>query len=503
MDKVMKEAVSMGLDHDLIDLHRHRITKITNQPVFPIIDTCRLDNGGVLTLEKLYVGDQDDMLEGFTAFVPAAGAASRFFRPLHKVTEYLYSRDYSKLRAELRRLKEIGALDWPLLRNIRDLISLNIYAPDRFLDTERTNPAGLIPSPKALHPCVLEDISFFAVKIEEHRAIGDLAGQAYVVPNGLTEMFAKQVSKHDAEGEVLIMEQGPELSTLRFTVNGEPLQEKEGVLSPVPAGHGVLTSLFARVEKRTRAHSAFIRNIDNIMGTHKEALEVCREFMRFHNFILTHVEKIRSDLEEKRFGNANTTAREIAERILHRVSPHADEVEGDLWYLLAELFHTDMPVSERTPARLVALYNRPVNTLGQVLNTGKDMGGVPVFIDWQGQRVKICLEIPHMTETDVKNIVSDHHKATHFNPVFVACELDTNYVQKDNPFWLLAKKFYRGQDVVYHETLLYETLGNSLNCNVIFVEVPRIIFNPHKSMEDATGKRLKDWGIESESLVSW
>lgn len=503
MDGVTEEAAQIGLDLDLIDLHQHRIKEISHQPTFPIVDTCRLDNGGILPLEKLYVRDQGDIADEFTAFVPAAGAASRFFRPLHKITDYLYSRDYNKLRAELLRLKNVGALDWPLLRNVRDLISLNIYAPDSFLDTERSNPAGLIPFPKALHPCVLEDTSFFAVKIAEHRAIGALAGQVYVIPARFTGLFTDRVSKHNAEGEVLTMEQGPELSTLRFTANGEPLREKDGALSPVPAGHGVLTSLFARVEKRTGAHSAFIRNIDNVMGTQKEALEVCRKVMRFHHFVLIHIDKIRLDLENKRLDAANTVAREITERVLRRVSPHTDMREGDLWYLLAELFHTDVPITERNPDRLIALYDRPVNTLGQVRNTGKDTGGVPVFIDWQGQKVKICLEMPHMTEGDIKNMISDHHRATHFNPVFVACELNADYVQKDNPFWLLAKKFYRDQNAVYHETLLYETLGNSINCNVIFVEVPRIIFNPHKSMADAAGKRLSDWGIEPDSLVSW
>jgi hypothetical protein len=90
----------------------------------------------------------------------------------------------------------------------------------------------------------------------------------------------------------------------------------------------------------------------------------------------------------------------------------------------------------------------------------------------------------------------DPKKATHFNPVFVAAELPSDEMinqMENNPFWLISKKTWKGQDVYYQESILYELLGSSQFTNVIFVEVPRLLFNPHKTLFDAQNKQFVDW----------
>ena len=57
----------------------------------------------------------------------------------------------------------------------------------------------------------------------------------------------------------------------------------------------------------------------------------------------------------------------------------------------------------------------------------------------------------------------------------------------------MAEKTYRGQAVVYYETVLYELIGHSDFANTVFVEVPRQVFHPHKTLRDALDRTLASW----------
>jgi hypothetical protein len=88
---------------------------------------------------------------------------------------------------------------------------------------------------------------------------------------------------------------------------------------------------------------------------------------------------------------------------------------------------------------------------------------------------------------DRKRFLEDPKKATHFNPVCVAAEIPENpraYDLEQCPFWILAEKSMLGEPVVYHEIVLYEVIGNSLTANVLFPEISRRLFHPHKTLLD-------------------
>ena len=104
--------------------------------------------------------------------------------------------------------------------------------------------------------------------------------------------------------------------------------------------------------------------------------------------------------------------------------------------------------------------------------------------------------MPHVSGADRKHFLENPLIATHFNPGFCAVEIpqDADYYSKQNrDFWLMAEKVYRGEQVVYYETVLYELLGNSSFANTVFVEVPRLVFNPHKALRDAMNQSLTSW----------
>ena len=480
---MLDEAEQLGLDRQLIALHLERVTG-GQPPRLPIVDSCRLDNGGILPLLDSF---NDDVSQQFIPFVPAAGAATRFTNIFAEVIDLFAKGNYQAVNNCLADFKKQGLLNCPLTKKFRQLITKSHNLSEQELAEQ--DMAELFPSPKALYPCVVDGASFLDLKLIEHQALGR-ARQVFVIPAGCQEKFTAASKNHDCQ--ISFLEQGMSLSTLRFSQTKRLVVRQNNKLSPVPAGHGVLTALFSKI--KDCAPSAFIRNIDNIMGVNPQTIDVCKKFLAQHHFLLTSVQKIRHALRQRQLEQANAIAQRLHKRLLTSAPRSLTIANADLWLTLHELFHAPLPTIGQADnlEQLLELYSRPVNSLGQVPNSGNDMGGIPVFVNYHGKRIKICLEIPHMTETDRHGLAKE---ASHFNPVFVACELDANYPQAQNPFWLLAEKKYRGEQVCYHETLLYETLGNSLYCNAVFVDVPRSIFNPHKTLNDAVGKHLADWGV--------
>jgi hypothetical protein len=110
--------------------------------------------------------------------------------------------------------------------------------------------------------------------------------------------------------------------------------------------------------------------------------------------------------------------------------------------------------------------------------------------------MKICLEVPHASQDDKRKFLEDPKMASHFNPVFIASEARSDiscYEDENSPFWLLAQKHWKSKQVLYHETLLSEILGNSYLANCVFLEIPRILFNPHKTLDDTIGRTSDSW----------
>ena len=166
-----------------------------------------------------------------------------------------------------------------------------------------------------------------------------------------------------------------------------------------------------------------------------------------------------------------------------------------LWRLQISLFNTNpttfgnLHPGTSEQELLEILYARPVNSLGQVPNLGHDVGGSAVTCESKYGPFTICLELPHASPEDQDRILKNPRVATHFNPVFVAAELiaePSRYEIAELPLWIMAKKQFQGRSVLYHETVLYELLGNNLLANAMFPAVPRLLFNPRKNFLDTS-----------------
>ncbi len=470
-----------GLNPDTIALHRRRLLKALQtqiKPEFTVIDTCRLDNGGLLSADWLNDTDQQAHdLHGYAAFIPAAGAASRY-------------------------LNGLSAAETTKLLTLLD-------EPQAAIDEN-----ALVQHPKAYFPCTPQGPSFLAMKCHEHAVLPGIDQQIFVAPFGHRDAFAAACAKVNVKTPpTLILEQGMQLSTVRFDATGTPVTNADGTLSVVPAGHGMLIELFAEIKNTATMqgiHSLLIRNIDNISGTHAQVRVATAAFLRAHQRLLEQVRKIRAALERAQIDAAADVANSLLPTftapelsVAHQqFLADCTATSRPLWQLQLQLFGLD-PDSARQlwpdiPGieSLRQLYARPVNMLGQVPNSGKDVGGTPVWTRTPRGNVRICLELPHASAADRQAFIADPAKATHFNPVFVAAEIATDlssYQDSRDIFWIMACKQFDGRDVYYHETVLYELLGNSLLANSVFMEIPRFLFNPHKSHNDTLTNRRDDW----------
>lgn len=351
------------------------------------------------------------------------------------------------------------------------------------------------------------------------------------------------------KGRWLITEQGRALSTIRFNMDGSPYTDEEGNYVPVSAGHGELIHLFDSIAAAyPNAECLHIRNIDNVIGTSKDRCEELNIPAEAFRLIRDCIEVLRAKIEDYLFledKNKQELNRIHDQEMFHALSYLSNFISQELAQeginlcfntenkfigipfqsihkIIGNLFHwqplphtiPDMPAWEKTLSWL----EQPLSIFGVVRKEVADIGGGPIFAELpDGTKIKLCIEMPHVDEKDTTEFFGPRGKATHFNPVLAFFELKTNkrafekepalgkkvnYSKLfDDRFWLLTKREYKGVPVCYHETVLHELIGNSATTNLVFIEVPRTLFRPHKSFFDSLGNDRRSYGFD-ETLVS-
>lgn len=420
---------------------------------------------------------------------------------------------------------------------------------DDFLFLKLAEQMSLIPCSGNVMICPAEMNAHFEKQIEKHgnrltremRNIFELARTPFC-PDWLQQKSPNGGSP--GRGEWQVLEQGNSLSTLRFGADGTPYELRTGSYSRVSGGHGELVHLFGDILRSfPEAECLHIRNIDNIIGTGPERRREIQVPSRLFRMIRDGLEAIRAYLaglssenvnsasRVHREGDARGAAATIARLALATHAPDWDQISrmdlpATIARSLAPVFHwQNFPYQAPYNAQvefLDELISKPLSVFGVVRKETGDIGGGPVFSSLpDGQQIKLCMEMPHASAEDREVYFGARGKVTHFNPVLVFFELQTHKPQTFDPknagpanspanqgrpvpigslfddrFWLLAAKEFDGKKVCYHETVLYELIGNSARTNLIFVEVPRTLFNPHKSFIDGLGQDRKSYGFD-------
>lgn len=449
---------SLGLDVRKITHHQKKIYQVLNGEIsteISIKDVCSIENSGVLSWKAL----------------------SALIKNLH-----FYELFKENTEAERHA--------W-----IADFIVTCIPAAGaaaRYWNNVPSDYRTAYGFPKALLPATLEGDTFLDIKLMEQKELMPTRSNAMIVPVGFQKKFQELTSS--SEYPWCILEQTEKLSTIRFQMDGNPYYTKEKLYSPVPAGHGELLHLFKDILNRfPHTKAIHLRNIDNIIGTDPERVKELAMLAESFYLILSALTVVRKQVKEF----VLNPKKSIEKNVIFASS--IAFIKDSYPSLLPSM---ECSTSEDWELVLHSL-NKPLSVFGVVRRENGDQGGGPVFATMpNGKTIKICLEMSHVNEADRNKYFGEGGTLPYFNPVLVFFETQTFEGQHtdfnaliDDDFWLLSKRQYLNSQVYYHETVLYELIGNSEKTNLVFVEVPRSLFKPHKYFIDSIGKTRKAYGL--------
>lgn len=452
---------------------------------FVLTDTCRLDNGNVKILPK-EISQESTNFKNFATLVLAAGAASRYVNPFSAIISAIQDRNCHALKQAFKEFKK-GEYAKSLLPEFLIKAMSDVEKADKSQNVVSWSELQALENlPKALFPCVAEGLTFLQEKILEHKKYGDFFRQYFIVSDGMQKQFE---SLTPDENQVFYLEQNGPLATLRFDKNHQIVNNHLDQPAFVAGGHGSIAALFPQL-KNNGVENVFIRNIDNLSGWSEEVLSATRHFLNFHSWMVGEIKKLRIELGQENLSAAGNIAGTIL-KMLGEI-PCASAFEN-LKILAYSVFSQE--ISQNDTSEFAALFAKPYVTMGQVPNLGNDVGGSPALVEVNGKKIRLCIEGPHVTETDRKKFLENPKLSTHFNPGFTAVEMQEEFnemVLSDHPYWLVAQKKFLGTDVWYHEAILYEMLSSSDKALCLFVEIPRATFKPNKSLLDTIGRSLED-----------
>lgn len=406
-------------------------------------------------------------------FVPASGAASRMFKPLHQ-----YLAADAQAQAQMER-EEPMATFFSRLDDFAFAKQLKLLAPK-----DNNETVSLVLSDKGLaygtHPKGLVAFHKYAdgsvrTAAEEHIAEAEAyclsQGQThvhYTVPVGMEPAFRQKLKpiqeRFGGNVEVSYSIQPPSTDVPALTLDGKPARDKDGHLVFRPGGHGALIGNLNNVD----ADAVFVKNIDNVAhGRFLPEAAVWKKVIAACGLDIKHqVDNLLSEIDR---GN--------------------DSAIDEAINLIKKTFKTQVPSGADKRTFVVDFLNRPLRVCGMVKNEGEPGGG-PFWV--MGKDGILSLQIVESAQMDlndpaVKDIVSH---STHFNPVDLFCCLKdfkgnkfnlASYIDHDAGFQ--TRKSVNGVDVVGME-LPGLWNGAMAKWLTLFVEVPIVTFTPVKTVMD-------------------
>lgn len=393
-------------------------------------------------------------------------------------------------------------------------------------------------TPKALIPIIAGTETLLCLNMKQQIALCSKGPIYFVTGIGQDEAFNREIvsckARIMASGQLALNEcptrlltQGLEHSTIRFSEDGEPILDDDGRYSVVAGGHGEIVHLFDRIaDSEDNAQCLHVRTIDNIFGTSQDALRELSQLAVFFFELKACVDALRIDLNElidrhvstpypqfllsDRGMQAFTRLQCLVERAGDFTQDGAQASRPlkialeDVQSTCEALFCWPKSAKEtneiESVARTVKQLMRPLSVFGVVPIDAQDVGGIPVYAkNPLGDVFKVCIESSHISENDRSRLFQSGQPHGHFNSALVFVETYMNYSHRHGSIkservnfselastdvFLIAKKQHKGQSVLYHELAMFEILSHSEHVNSIFVEIPRSLFKPNKSILD-------------------
>lgn len=288
-------------------------------------------------------------------------------------------------------------------------------------------------------------------------------------------LFKWILERYQSEGwkfEISFSFQNPSTDTISVTMKNDLFRDEHGKIVLRPGGHGALLKNLNELE----ADIISIKNIDNI-GTDYLKEETYKLKKVLGGYLI--------ELQDKVFSILNKFDNNSSDVIL----------VNDLIEFVKKEFETDLSdhLEEKSlhekKQYLFKFLNRPIRVCGMVKKENHPGGG-PFWIEGEGG--EITKQIVETTQVDISDPKQQKilNGGTHFNPVDLACgvkDYKGNHFQLNkfsNPnTGLIVQKSKDGRELKALE-LPGLWNGGMYDWLTVFVEVPKITFNPVKEVND-------------------
>ena len=410
---------------------------------------------------------------GVVKFVPASGAATRMFKELFE-----FVNDGKRGKGIDTLLENIGKFAfWPELRAVlpagaddRAIVNaivgdgLNYGRKPKGLVTFHAYPEG---ARKAVEEHLVEGAAYAA-------AGGVVRIHFTVSPEhvaGFEELLAAKVPFYEkrfgVRYEISFSVQKPSTDTLAVNPDNTPFRQDDGTLLFRPAGHGALIENLNEID----ADLVFVKTVDNVVPDRLKADTVASK-ETLGGLLLS--------LQEQAFEYLRETDGRVAE--------NPDEIAA----FVTEKLYRKLPASfrdmtaERKTRYLRDMLDRPIRVCGMVRNEGEPGGG-PFWVSEPDGGESLQIVESSQIAPGQKELMA---RATHFNPVDVACGLK-NYLGRrfdlrqwtDPQTGFISEKSQQGRPLRAME-LPGLWNGAMARWNTVFVEVPISTFAPVKIVND-------------------
>lgn len=390
-------------------------------------------------------------------FVPASGSGSRMFSGLIQFLETQEETD--EIKKFFEELPEMALFsELPLVVREKYDSLQSIYLAEYLVSGEGmkfpSRPKGLIP----FH--VTEKGSFNPFQEQFRQAIKLLGTEGkihFTIQKDFENQILESLKNLELQGtknSVSFSYQDSDTDAYCFDANGELVMEGGSPLRR-PAGHGALLHNLNELP----GDLFFIKNIDNVQHSNKSAL---------NQKVWKYCAGMLLEFKEEMLSLASDFS-------LERLKSVNDKYQ----------FLSDQEVESCNEEKFQMYLKRPSRVCGMVINEGAPGGG-PFWIEEDGLVTKQIVEKVQIAPED-NSIVEE---SSHFNPVFIALSksdvfgniLDLNNFVDETKF-LLVQKPYKEKQIRYRE--LPGLWNGSMHFwNSIFVEIPKEVFSPVKSVFD-------------------
>ena len=397
--------------------------------------------------------------------VPASGAATRMFKDFY---EFLQT---GKMTPEIRTALD-NITEFAFWKNLQTVLPKNPTEIDiikGIITLYGNTPKGLIPFHKYGN-----DI---ATALEEHlkegaqyaASFGNTVNIHFTVSPEHKKDFESLLNKlvqiykakfHLKEYNFTISEQDKSTDTIAVNKDFTPFRNSDGSLLFRAAGHGALTKNLNEID----ADLVFIKNIDNVQPDNLR-----KDTIKYNKILAGKLIQV----QKQTFNFIRQIDAKNAD-----IDKIHEFIENNLGLKLSH------KLEEQGYRQIL---NRPIRVCGVVKNTGAPGGGPFWVRDSNGNISLQIVESSQINPEFRENIMS---KSEYFNPVFMVCGLRdfngnkfdlTQYVDENTGF--ISKKSKDGKDLLAME-LPGMWNGAMARYNTMFVEVPKSIFSPAKTIFD-------------------